>query len=246
MALSRAKEEFAFLVSSATGLSRETVRAWVQAEGGRDDNPLNIRRRDGGFGGYGSARAAAAATVRLLNSNPSYRPILRIAAAPNATIQQELRAIIESPWAEGRYTTPGSRTRGNILRGAYAALYPRSPAATTQAVSGTPADFKVPFGGPSVPFPGPDLYLTPWGPMVDPRDIPGVDGATDALTGWVGDLTRWLGENAATAFLYVALTAVGAGVIVLGLMRSTGTRPANVAAAVAMRRLPTQGRDIPF
>lgn len=225
MALTPAKEAFAADIARRTGLQPQTVRAWVAIENGPDDNPLNIASWDStgqrSFRGFGSTRAATDATVRLLSSN-RYGPVLRVARHPQATIQQELWAIIDSPWEESHYTLNG--VRGARLIGTYASLYPRSSTSRVDVVDATPV-VRVPH------LPG----------------LPGLPGAPDFpdvlpdVTGWVGDLARFLGEKAALAFLYVVFTALAVALIVTGLLRATGTSATSVGA-----RLRPAPDDIPF
>jgi hypothetical protein len=102
-------------VSKATLLPRQVVSAWIIAEGGKLDNPLNIRRADGHFGGFGSQEAAARATIANLRNNPQwYSGIL--AAARGNDVRAMLQAIVDSPWDAGHYT---AQRKGDKLFGVY-------------------------------------------------------------------------------------------------------------------------------
>ena len=86
----RAYERFANLVTDRTDLSIRVVGAWALAEGGPNDNPLNI----GPGREYGSPAGAARATARVLHT-PIYAPILASALRPDRT---QIRAIARSSW----------------------------------------------------------------------------------------------------------------------------------------------------
>lgn len=102
---------FAFLTALAkyTGLNPDVIRAWMLAEGGPTDNPLNI-----GPGKHYSDPAKA--TSDLLHT-PRYAPILTAAAHGNP--QQQLAAIAASPWDANHYRG-NSSSQGALLRGTYA------------------------------------------------------------------------------------------------------------------------------
>lgn len=88
--------QFASIVAKGTGLQLATVYAWMRAEGGPVGNPLNIGPGDN----YGSAPAAAAATVKALHE-PAYQAVLTTAAGTTDPTT-ELTAIADSPWDTGR------------------------------------------------------------------------------------------------------------------------------------------------
>jgi hypothetical protein len=100
---------FGSLVVQGTGLRPDVVFAWILAEGGPRDNPLNI----GPHRHFGDPRGAAKATVALLHT-PRYAPILRAAKSgdPNA----QLHAIAASPWDAGHYGGDGRNLRGAFAR----------------------------------------------------------------------------------------------------------------------------------
>lgn len=102
----RAYERFANVVIDRTGLSIRVVGAWALAEGGPNDNPLNI----GPGREYGNAAGAARATARILRT-PVYAPILASALQPDPT---QIRAIARSPWC-----TACGRRYLRLLRAAY-------------------------------------------------------------------------------------------------------------------------------
>lgn len=83
---------FAILVSSGTGISPRVIAAWELAEGGPDDNPLNI----GPGNHYGDTDGAAKATVTLLHSS-LYKGILA-AAQSGKNDAAVIHAIAASPW----------------------------------------------------------------------------------------------------------------------------------------------------
>jgi hypothetical protein len=91
--VSKAYSDFAVLVSAGTGLSLRVVGGWALAEGGPDDNPLNI----GPGRHFGSIEAGAKATIALL-STPLYKGII---ASANGSDQQQLRGIAASSWCPG-------------------------------------------------------------------------------------------------------------------------------------------------
>jgi len=237
VALTPAKEAFAADVARRTGLEIPTVRAWVAIENGPDDNPLNIASWANGrryFTGFGSTQKAVDATVRLLTTSANYKPVLAVARHPQATIRDELWAIIESPWEETNYTLNG--VRGARLIGTYASLYPKSGSSSSPPPTLTrqPVSDAQPVFNPADPFGvAPDWW--PFGPPT------GIDGGV--VGGWVTDLARWAGDKAALAFLYVVLTAAAAALIVMGLLRATGT---SAGALRPSRALGGQTDDIPF
>jgi len=97
--LPRDVAEFALPLVAQTGLSLGVILAWMKAEGGPKDNPLNI----GPGRHYGSPAAAARATSALLRT-PPYAAILRAAKSGNDSAQ--LHAIAWSPWNGGPRAAP--------------------------------------------------------------------------------------------------------------------------------------------
>ncbi len=211
--------EFARAVAKGTGLDFEVVLGWVQAEGGakRPNNPLNI----GGVKGpdYGSPDKAAAATVALLHTS-RYAPVLKAARTGDRNAQ--INAIAHSPWDQCNYqgwkrdasgdvvclkNPPGTKLVGAI--NAITGLELKPPGATIH----TPLEDI------------PDI-----GKGVGVQDLPG------AVGGWVGGLTSWIGESVALALAYVVLTLAAAALFVLGVMRTAGTSPGELAKTVAQRR----------
>lgn len=93
--VSKAKAQFILALSARTGLSVNVVTAWVLAEGGADDNPLNIRRPDGGFGGFGSVDAAVKASYDTIH-NGLYGNLIRAARAGDERAQ--IDAITDGTW----------------------------------------------------------------------------------------------------------------------------------------------------
>lgn len=95
--------KFCLLVAAGTGISLRVLGAWCLAEGGLDDNPLNIRRSDGGFSGFGSPEAAARAQIAFLTTDDTagfYKGIV------NAANDQDcMRAIIDSPFGTESLST---------------------------------------------------------------------------------------------------------------------------------------------
>lgn len=108
---------FATSVEKGTGLEFHTVLGWYAAEGGPEDNPLNI----GPGKHYGSMEAAAAATVELLTKSGLYKDVISIARSSD-DIAAEARAIAYSPW-KGEDGLPRSRYEANIKAGAARAIY---------------------------------------------------------------------------------------------------------------------------
>lgn len=259
MALTPIKEQFAEEVARRTGLQLPTVRAWVAIEGGPDDNPLNIARWDPQgrryFAGFGSTREAVERTVRILQQE-RYAPILRVARQPQATIRDELWAIIESPWEETNYTLDG--VRGARLIGTYASLYPKGglrnpetgePLERAELGVATPAlaaagvlartggrIFRglVPRSKKGKAAAAVGAGAVAAGALDEAGDLLGIDALIDSVA-----------QKAALAFLYVVLTAVGVWLIVTGLLRATGTSAGAVGSSVGARLRPAPD-DIPF
>ena len=91
--ISKAYSDFSVLVARGTGLSLRVVGGWTLAEGGPDDNPLNI----GPGKTYGSIEAGAKATIELLETS-LYRGVL---ASAGMSDSEQLDAITASPWCPG-------------------------------------------------------------------------------------------------------------------------------------------------
>lgn len=230
MSLSADQERFAQLVARSTGLSVATVRTWVLSESAPEDpdgNPLNLMQWDGAgrrsVRRFASPDDAAAATVQLLR-DPRYAPVLASAGqGPRA----ELQAIALSPWEENQYRGAGARV-GALLEGAYARLYgPGSPG------GGDAQTVALEFGGVAPFLPG------PLGPLLIPL-IPGVDKAGGKVLDALNPLDdEWFAKG----FLHVALTALAVLLIVIGLNRSLGGVPAQLALGAVRRPAPD---PIPF
>jgi hypothetical protein len=97
--------KFSDLVADKTKLSLRVMGAWSLAEGGPNDNPLNI----GPGNDYGTVGKGARATAQLLR-DPMYRKIKRSAGAKDG---QQIKAIANSPWCTN------CRGYGKLLRSTY-------------------------------------------------------------------------------------------------------------------------------
>lgn len=212
--LTSGQERFSRIVAQRTGLELPTVRAWVVAESGgrtdRDGNPLSIMT-NGRLLDFRTPEAAAARTVTLLRERDYYAPILT--AGRSGTIREQLDAIIASPWEAGGYAGD-SGARGTLLYGAYSRTYPRTAAAVTAGTDATPGA-------------APTSLLFP--PVLPPIDV--FPKLVPKVGGWVGDIIGWVGETAAIAFLYVALSVVGLLLMVLGTTRALGVGPRQALTA---------------
>jgi len=113
-ALIKGQATFIRLVQAGTGLSFRVIYTWVKAEGGPDDNPLNI----GPGNHYGSPTRAALATIALLRSPQGrkygYDKILANARNDKAALQ----AIADSSWDAGHYGG------GKLLADTYSYYFP--------------------------------------------------------------------------------------------------------------------------
>lgn len=148
--LTQGQAKFAVLVSKQTGISVRVMGAWVLAEGGPDDNPLNI----GPGNHYGSPEGAAAATVKTLKTGPSgIRAILK--AARSGDDQKVMAAIIGGNSAGGSYVSgtwgtvggPGGSIAGSALGSSYDRLG-GAKVATTGGGDTTLASITIPGVGP--------------------------------------------------------------------------------------------------
>lgn len=250
--LTTGQERFAAAVAAATLLDIRTVRTWVLAEGGPDDNPLNIRH-EGGFGGFGTVDAAVQRTVRLLRQGPAgfttnpYEPILRTARDPRSTPAQELAAIAASPWEATNYTGSTGRT-GGLLYPHYNRLYPRDRAVSSASTSAASLASTGDGTAQTVGFLD-DAFkrgLETVVPGLKIWDLLPGDPA-GKVAGWLfGGITGWLEEKAARAALYLLLTVAALWLLVMGLTRSMGTSPPAVAAGAAGRLPARRAADIPF
>lgn len=92
--VSAAYAAFCTLVAKGTGISLRVLGAWCLAEGGPDDNPLNI----GPGNHYGTVEGGAKATIETLHGS-LYKGILD--AAKNGSDQEQIKAIAASPWCPG-------------------------------------------------------------------------------------------------------------------------------------------------
>lgn len=99
---------FSNRVAEGTGLDARVIWAWVLAEGGPHDNPLNI----GPGRHYGSTKDAADATIRLLKT-PTYSGIRR---AASGSAEDQIRAIAASAWV-GPSDPMKGKPYENLLRG---------------------------------------------------------------------------------------------------------------------------------
>jgi hypothetical protein len=88
--VSRAYARFTVIVVRRTGLSARVVAAWTLAEGGPNDNPLNI----GPGERFGTVRRGARATAKHLQGD-LYRDVMRSAARSD---RAQIDAIVASPW----------------------------------------------------------------------------------------------------------------------------------------------------
>jgi len=86
----RAYARFTVIVVRRTGLSARVVGAWTLAEGGPDDNPLNI----GPGERFGTVRRGARATASHLRGD-LYRDVIRSAERSDMA---QIDAIAASPW----------------------------------------------------------------------------------------------------------------------------------------------------
>jgi hypothetical protein len=245
--LTATKEAFAEKVAKATGLQIPTVRAWVLAEGGPDDNPLNIMAWTSAGARYvqhfGTPDAAATATVSLLRK-PAYVGVTSAAVRYTSPVD-ELKAIAASPWEENHYRG-NSATPGALLLSAYRSV--------TGSSSVQEVDAKIPLPGflpdVTIPLPGflPDVTI----PGVP--NLPGV-GNSGGVAGWlldllgVGNLTTWLEGESAKAFAYLALTALALALGGLGVLRILGASPGGLVRSFAPAKARTSGAqtdEIPF
>jgi hypothetical protein len=232
VSLTPAKEKFAQAVASAIGLELATVRTWVAAEGGPDDNPLNIM----GWTASGqryirhfvTPAQAATATVNLLRK-PTYVAVTGAARSGNVTT--ELKAIAHSPWEENQYRGK-TAIEGGLLFAAFHGLYGKAPASSaatdTSAVAGTaePAGWHPTWTDP--------FGLKPWADRT-------AGGTTDWLLG--------LGPELAKALLYVVLTVLALVLGTLGLLRMIGASPTGIVRSLAPAKARTSGAqtdEIPF
>jgi hypothetical protein len=101
----RAYARFTVIVVRRTGLSARVVAAWTLAEGGPNDNPLNI----GPGERFGGVRRGARATAKHLQGD-LYRAVMRSAERRDMA---QIDAIVASPWC---YRCKGYR---RLLRSTY-------------------------------------------------------------------------------------------------------------------------------
>jgi len=215
------KEQFIDLVAQMSGLSRAVLSTWVQAEGGPNDNPLNI----GPGRHYGSASNAAAATLRVLHqSNMSM--ILR---AAHGSDQQQIDAIAYSPWDTGHtgLDTAVKRHYLALLTGVYKSITGHGFAGGGGGGGGGGgAGFLAGIGGDISGAAGAvesgivagagavaDPFTSLWG---------GITGVPHAIEAAVKDVETWA-ENAALRTLgYIVLTVVAILLFDQGLKRTLG------------------------
>jgi len=91
--VSKSYQSFSRQVAAGTGLSVKVIGAWCLAEGGPNDNPLNI----GPGNHYGSVSGAAKATIKLLRTS-TYKNVMRSAGKSD---RDQIAAIAASPWCPG-------------------------------------------------------------------------------------------------------------------------------------------------
>ncbi|KAA0272313.1 MAG: hypothetical protein EDQ89_08285 [Acidobacteria bacterium] len=101
----RAYARFTVIVVRRTGLSARVVGAWTLAEGGPDDNPLNI----GPGERFGTVRRGARATAKHLRGD-LYRDVMNTVGRSDMA---QIDAIAASPWC---YRCKGYR---RLLRSTY-------------------------------------------------------------------------------------------------------------------------------
>jgi hypothetical protein len=212
---------FAFLsyVSAKTGLAPNVIRAWMLAEGGPSDNPLNI----GPGRHYGSPQHAASATVSLLH-NSRYAGILR--AAHRGSEKDQLAAIAASPWDAGHYSG-GTGKPGTLLAGTYARV--------THGKGGGGGGV---IGGVAGAIGGAEHAVA--APFEAVADVPG------AIGGAVSSAEHFVVKESVVAASYVTLLMVAIALFVLGAMRATGTSPADAAMLAATKGKAGKGGGIPF
>ncbi len=105
----RAYARFTVIVVRRTGLSARVVGAWTLAEGGPDDNPLNI----GPGERFGTVRRGARATASHLRGD-LYRDVMR---SVEKSDMAQIDAIVASPWC---YRCKGYR---RLLRSTYGRVH---------------------------------------------------------------------------------------------------------------------------
>lgn len=105
----RAYARFTVIVVRRTGLSARVVGAWTLAEGGPDDNPLNI----GPGERFGTVRRGARATANHLRGD-LYRDVMR---SVERSDMAQIDAIAASPWC---YRCKGYR---RLLRSTYSRVH---------------------------------------------------------------------------------------------------------------------------
>lgn len=124
MPLTKGQSQFITLVRIGTGLSFRTLYTWVQAEGGPDDNPLNIMADYPRIAHYGSPARAAVATIANLRKDKSnsngYLSILKSATKNDS---EQLKAIAASKWEETHYAN------GAKLKSVYQSNFPKASGA---------------------------------------------------------------------------------------------------------------------
>jgi hypothetical protein len=193
---------FAQQVSRGTGLNETVVDAWVLAEGGPDDNPLNMMvPGTHTLQRFASPLLGAAAAVRLLHQ-PSYTSVL---SAANHTPEEQITAIANSPWVGGAGAPVKAHTDyAALIRGVFEHLKPKT------------GD-----GGGGIGLP--DLPGIP--------SIPNpVAGVGDAISGAVSGVESWLAGAALSAAAYLLLTLLALVLFVMGVNKLTGGKLVQGAA----------------
>lgn len=100
---------FAELLAQDTKISLRVIGAWILAEGGPSDNPLNI----GPGYHYGSIENGVRGTANLLRSS-TYSGIM---ASRDESDSAQISAIAASPWC------PGCAGYESLLRGTYSRVW---------------------------------------------------------------------------------------------------------------------------
>jgi len=109
--LSSAYNEFSNAVAQSTGIPLRVMGAWCCAEGGPEDNPLNI----GPGNSYGTPQKAAEATVNLLKTGPSLIHAILTTAEKGGSDQDIMKAILGGNTIGGGYVSGSWGTVGDAI-----------------------------------------------------------------------------------------------------------------------------------